>query len=131
MKLLHPDDSLIPILKRMIGDGLKYWIFSVDIPIDLDTTLADVTAAATFGPVEVEAADFDEDTVSNHKGTTVAEKITLTNNTGNLVTCRGYFITNVGEDTLIGVAKFDSPKDVPMLGTIDLYPILGDQSQYS
>lgn len=129
-ELVHPDVALVPILKRIATGDLKYALYSANVTPSKASVLSDFTGSYYTPRITVEVADFTTEGVSGNKGAIIAAPITLTNADTSTMTAYGYFIMNDAEDELLGALRFGSPVSIPVSGTHNITPILGDSSLY-
>jgi hypothetical protein len=128
--LIHPDESLVPLLMRVATGDLYYHLILAPYTPTKATTLAALLAIA-YGPgTQVQPADFTTSGVASNKGTIIAAPIAMPNASGGAWTAYGYFITDSGTTELYGVLEFDTPVAVPNGSSMNITPILGDSSFY-
>jgi len=136
MHQIHPDTSLVAILRRIATGDLHYHLYRNDVTPDRDTELGDLTemgAGTGYAVITVEEADFTTEGVSAHKGTIIAPPVTFEIGAGSGIDdIYGYFVTDDTDALLIACGRFDdAPIDITAGADIPVTPILGDSSQFS
>lgn len=134
MQQIYPDEGLVSQLMRIMGDDVKYHLYTNDITPDRATVLADFTEAAFTGyaAVTVEAADFTIDGVSAHVGYIQAPPITFTNGSGVDQDAYGYYVTDAGSTEVLAAGRFDAAPVTKADGDAwSVIPVWGDSSSLS
>lgn len=131
MNLVHPDATLVNLLKLIATPTLRYRIFVRNVTIDRATVLADFGIGFERGPIDVNVADFTLSGVASHKGTIIAPPVAIVDTSGIPETLYGYYVTDVAGTMLLACAKFDTPIVAPGNESTTIVPILGDSSAYS
>ena len=133
MHQLHPDSSLIPLLRRICGDSVVVHLYNNDLTPDLDTVLADfaeIAGGGGYAPITVDLADFVLSGVSDNKGVLMALPVEFVD--GGPDEAYGYYVTNVAGDELLSCARFDgAPLIIPDDNPIGVWPVFGDNSVFS
>jgi hypothetical protein len=134
MKQIHPDVSLIPLMRRVVADDVRVKLYTNDFTPDRDSVLADFTekdVANGYAAIDVPAADFVLDGVVAHKGVLMALPITFTPTNDGGVNIYGYFVTSLDDADLLACARFDAPTDWDVPNTVEMWPVFGDESQFA
>lgn len=131
MDQIYPDDCLIPAVKRWIGAGKVFRLYTNNVIPSLTTTLGSLTEAvfAGYAPVTVSFAAWGLYSVSAHLGSGQGPPCLFTNASGSPVTVYGYFITDVTTLDLAGVARFDTAPITIASG--DSFPVVPIYATYS
>lgn len=136
MKIIIPDEALLPLLRRQARDltnaFLTYTLFSNDISPDRDTVLADLVAAADFASVDVAAADYTLEQVNGHVASIQADDVVFENTALTAKDVYGYYVTDVTGTYILFVGRFDdAPRTVESGEQTFVTPKLGCKSLYS
>jgi hypothetical protein len=122
MDQFYPDDSLIPLLQRLLVGGVKINMCTLALPWTESTTAAALFAASVASPTTVAAADFTLTGVVGHTGSVTAAPVLVTNGSGGSQTVTGYFYADAGNSLLLGAVQFPSSQVVPNGDSITVFP---------
>lgn len=134
MNLIFPDPGLVWMLRRVIGEGLHYHLFSNDIEPKLTDTLAMYHECdySGYAPVPVPAAAWSISAVQEHVGGLQANIIVFFNSSPVNATAYGYFVTDQSNLQLVCAARFDeAPVVAEPLTSFKVTPVLGSYSGLS
>lgn len=110
MNVIHPDQSLVNILERIVSADSKYRLFTNNVTLNQATVLADFTEQGSgdgYAAITVAAADYTLSGVTGHNGSLVAPDISFTPSTGTGWDIYGYYETDTAGTKLLKAAKFD------------------------
>lgn len=107
---VYPDAALVPLLERIVADGVRYHLFTNDITPDADTELIDFIEATweDYASVLVDGADFSLNGVTANRGTILAAPISIEQTGVGTNSAYGYYVTDSGSTVLLAAARFDS-----------------------
>lgn len=130
---IHPDESLIPLMRRVVAGNVVYHLYTNDLTPDKDTVLADfdeVGSGPGYVPIEVDEADFVLEGVSGHAGLLIALPIEFMV-VGAVGDVYGFFATNVAGDELLACGRFDgAPLNLDVGSRVTVWPMFGDTSKF-
>ena len=129
------DNGLIGILQRFIAAKVNYHLFTNNVTITENSTLAGLTEAVASGyaAVTVPPANFTLVGLAANNGSVMAAPISNgTNTSGSTVNVYGYYVTDLGNTVLLAAANFDSPPIAVTNGSPfpPVVPVFGSFSQY-
>lgn len=131
MNQIYPDPSLIWMLRRVVGVGLLYNLYTNNRTPALSDTLASYSPAlwSGYAPILVPAAAWTVASVTSHLGDLEASPINFNNTSPGPVTVYGYFITDDTGTQLVGAARFDlAPVTIERGDFLPVIPLLGSYS---
>jgi hypothetical protein len=134
MKLIFPDQGLVPQLSAILNAGLWYGLFTDAAALSLGDVMGTHTEAAFAGYARqgpLTAADFTIFGVIGHKGYAIAAPVSFLNTSGVDQNVFGYFVSNLNAGGfLIAIARFDGPPLViHNTDTLQVIPVWGDFSE--
>ena len=128
MQEIIPDVALLPALKQLVKDDVRYHLFTNDVTPDTATVLGDLTEAAWtfYASILLIASEWIENDPVNGVGMLLHPPITFGNDTGGDIQAYGYYRTDA-LGNLMGVCRFDGAPIIKHDGeAFVLIPILGD-----
>jgi len=133
---IHPDASLVFMLRKIVFGAVTYRLYSNDYSPDQTTVLGDLTEVANPGgyvPIVVAAADYTLGSVVTHRGSIIAAMIDFIKSNNVPQTVFGYFVTHNDDGTLLCAARFDdAPVVMDNIGdSVQVLPIFGDVSKFA
>jgi len=134
MHQIHPNSSLVPILKRIVAGDFNFHLFRNDIGVDENTVLEDfeeVLDTTGYAPIAVMGDDWIFEGVNEERGYLLAPPIEYTQVGAIGDVAYGYYVTNTENEILLWCARFDgAPVPFDIGDTITVWPILGDKSRF-
>jgi hypothetical protein len=131
MDQFYPDDSLIPLLQRILNGDIKIEMVTLNLPWTLSTTAATLFAATISSPTTVAAAAFTLTGVSGHTGSVTAAPVLITNTSGSPQNVTGYIIADNGNSLLLGAVQFAASVVIASGASITVFPSFSISSQFS
>lgn len=132
--MIFPDPSLVWMLRRVVGVGLKYHLFRNNVTPTPSDTLASYQEAiwSGYAPILVPAAAWTINAVTAHVGDLEALPIAFYNTSMTSVQVYGYFVTDDTGTQLVCASRFDEPPVVIPVGSFHpVTPLLGSYSGLS
>lgn len=134
MHQIHPDSTLVPMLQRIVSNGIVYGLYTNNVTPSLATVLGDLTEMAStagYARVTVTGASYSITGVISNKALVQGSPISFVlTATGSSI--YGYFMLDGTTGNLVGVARFDTaPISLAGGATITVLPVLGDSSLFS
>jgi len=135
MHQIHPDTSLVPMLKRIVAGGVNYHLFTNNITVDRDTVLGDFVEpvpGSAYSPITVDDADFALTGVATHRGSIIAPMIEFVPIGDYGESIYGYYATDSTDTDLLACANFDdAPIPWATGSSVPVLPIFGDTSRFA
>lgn len=133
MHQIHPDASLVGLMKRMVAAGVKVKLFVNNHNPSETTVLGDLTEYSMGGgyaAVSLDDSDFTASGVAFHIGTIAAPDAVFSVG-GGTDSIYGYFITNSSGSALLAVARFsDAPRTLAVGSPVSVAPKLAMSSRF-
>jgi len=133
MHQIHPDVSLVPLLQRMVENGIKLHLFENDVTPDVDTDLVDFQEPDVNGyaAIAVAAAAFIFTGVDDNRGYVFASPVVFTTVDAGAQQVYGYYMTDDDDTILLACARFDgAPLTFNVSNPREVWPVMGDASRF-
>lgn len=131
MDVIFPDPSLVWMLRRVVGVGLLYHLYTNNYAPTLNDDLGSYIEGVWSGyaPIMVPAANWIVNGVTGHVGLLQAGPVNFPNTTPLPVEVYGYFATDDTGTQLVAAARFDIvPFTIATGSFCPVTPLLGSYS---
>lgn len=135
MHQIFPDSTLVPLLQKLVANGLIYNVYEDGAPaLTRDTVLGDLSGffSGVFAPTTVAAGDFTLTGVTAHVASLVAPFISIPSTASTDKLIQGYVVTDAVTGAMVMAAEFDgAPVTIHVGGEITILPCVYTSSVFS